>query len=116
MRKKTFMYFRLCVYAALIALFTLVPAERFEGFSLCLFYNFFGFRCVTCGMTRAFANAMHLNFARAWAYNKLILVFFPLFWTVVASDVYAFFRRLRGQEVLSIAERVGLSVFPRSLK
>ena len=49
-----------------------------SGHTLCLFKNIFGRNCPGCGMTHAIISALHLHFADAWHYNKLVVVVLPL--------------------------------------
>lgn len=101
---------RLGLCLAVLLAFVLPPASSYEGFSLCLIYNLFGIKCPTCGMTRAFANAFHFNFSRAWGYNPLIALFFPAFWVVFAGDIIALARLMAGKVWVSPAERVIMAI------
>jgi hypothetical protein len=57
----------------------LIPLNWIEHqHSICLIKNLTGHECPGCGMTRAVLSAMHLQFANAWHYNKLVIVVLPL--------------------------------------
>ena len=59
--------------------FIVVPTSWFEGRrSICLIRNVFGVKCPGCGMTRAISCVFHGNFKKAFEYNKLVVVVFPL--------------------------------------
>jgi len=60
-------------------LFFLIP-KSFLGdtYPICLFRNIFNINCIGCGTTRAVWSVLHLKFADAFEYNKLIIVTFPL--------------------------------------
>jgi len=45
---------------------------------LCSFKRIFGRGCPGCGLTRAFINIGHLDFARAWMFNPSAFVLYPL--------------------------------------
>ena len=55
--------------------------------SLCLFKNAFGVECLGCGMTRALSAWLHADAAAALAYNKLVVVVFPLLCTFLIKDL-----------------------------
>jgi hypothetical protein len=46
--------------------------------SICLFKNIFGIECYGCGIAKAVISVMQLDFARAFNYNKLIVIVMPL--------------------------------------
>ncbi len=70
-------------------LFYLLPEKSiYEGHSICLFVNLFGVECFGCGMTRAVYSAVHLDFARAMSYNKLVVVVLPLLVYVWVMMIY----------------------------
>lgn len=97
-------------------LFLLPPASHYEGYSLCLFYNLFGIKCPTCGMTRAFANAFHLDFGRAAGFNPLIFLFFPTYWVIFLGDVAALILMLCGRTWVSPAEWLIMKIDRRMIR
>lgn len=113
------MYFRITFYFFVFLVFMLVPTDRVENSrSLCIIYNLFGKRCPGCGMTRAFSNIFHANFARAFEYNKLIAVVFPLFALICTNDIWVIGKRvlLKNQPLnedckLSLFERILLKIY-----
>jgi hypothetical protein len=46
--------------------------------TICLYKNITGNECYGCGMTRAILSAIHLKFADAFNYNKLVLFVLPV--------------------------------------
>lgn len=61
-----------------IVLFIL-PSDFFdEGDSVCLSVMLFNMECYGCGMTRAVMHFIHFDFIKAIAYNKLVILVFPL--------------------------------------
>lgn len=70
---------RLAFLLAIAAALALVPLRYFEALpSLCLFRNLAGFECPGCGMTRAILCILHGDFAKAWHFNRAVVVVFPL--------------------------------------
>lgn len=56
-----------------------IPTEFLEGLpALCLFRLTLGVECPGCGMTRAISAVLHGELARAFAFNRGIVVVFPL--------------------------------------
>jgi len=49
-----------------------------ETFPICIYKNITGNECWGCGTTRAVSCIMHFDFSRAYHYNKLIVITFPL--------------------------------------
>ncbi|MBC7448560.1 MAG: DUF2752 domain-containing protein [Hymenobacteraceae bacterium] len=64
------------IWAALLGL----PADFFDhhGPTLCLSRLLLDTECPGCGMTRASMHALHLDFATAWHYNRLVVIVLPL--------------------------------------
>lgn len=65
----------------------LLPVEWIDGpgVPVCIFRNLTGYECWGCGLTRAMVSVMHLELHRAWEFNPLIVVVFPLalwYWVV----------------------------------
>ncbi len=48
----------------------------------CLIYSTFGIPCPTCGMTRAWLAALHLDFKTAFSMH-------PMFWSIPILGIYA---------------------------
>ena len=53
----------------------------------CVFHEFTGLPCVTCGMTRSAIQFFHGHFLAAWQWNPLVFAFLC---GVTAFDLYAF--------------------------
>jgi len=67
------------LYLLLPLIFIAVPTSWFESHrSICLIRTLFGVPCPGCGMTRAISCVFHGHFKRAFQYNKLVVVVFPL--------------------------------------
>ena len=105
------MYIRLLFYILIAAILLIVPLETTESGSICLIYHITGHKCITCGMTRAFANALRLNFERAISFNSLILIVYPAYLVLLLNDVYVFIKRLFGYKSKSIAEWIIFKIF-----
>jgi hypothetical protein len=59
--------------------FVFIPTTWLESRrSVCLIRNLFGVKCPGCGMTRALSCVFHGDFKRAFHYNKLVVIVFPL--------------------------------------
>ena len=66
-------------YLLLPVFFLLVPTSWFEGRrSFCLIRTVFGVRCPGCGMMRAISCVFNGHLRRAFDYNRLVVVVFPL--------------------------------------
>ena len=105
------MYIRLSAYILIAATLLVIPLDVTERGSICLIYNLTGHKCITCGMTRAFANALRFNFTRAISFNPLICVFFPTYLIFFANDFYTYIKRLFGTDCLSLAEKLIYKIF-----
>lgn len=55
--------------------------------TICLFKNIFGVECWGCGITKAVIAVVQCQFVRAFHYNKLVVIVFPLL-------VYAWIREI----------------------
>jgi len=63
----------------LVTIFFLLPKEYLgDSYPICLSRIIFDKNCIGCGTTRAVWSVLHLKFADAFEYNKLIIVTFPL--------------------------------------
>jgi hypothetical protein len=83
--------FFLVAFAALAVL----PTEWLTGLpSVCVFRNFFGIECLTCGMTRAFSSVLHGKLHAAWNYNHLVVIAFPALAAVALHEVFALYRQI----------------------
>ena len=66
------------VLGAFVFLFFL-PADYFDsGQSVCVSVFLFDMECFGCGITRGVMHLMHLDFEKAWEFNKLSYVVLPL--------------------------------------
>ena len=73
----------------------LIPTELLDGApAICLFRLTLGVECPGCGMTRAVSAVLHGELARALAYNRGIVVVFPLLFFAWAASLRASWGRL----------------------
>lgn len=85
---KILRYIRLSLYIIFIILLYTTDVEFIEGRSLCIIYNLFHIKCVTCGMTRALFNLSRGNFIKAINYNYLIIIILPVVLYLIIEDLY----------------------------
>jgi hypothetical protein len=70
---------KILLIISLAAIFYFIPKEYLgEKFPICLFRILFHKKCWGCGTTRAFWCILHLRFQEAFAYNKMVIITFPL--------------------------------------
>ena len=62
---RIFRFIRILLYIILILFLYIVDIDFIEERSLCVIYNLFNIKCVTCGMTRALFNLSRGNFIKA---------------------------------------------------
>lgn len=57
----------------------LLAVDSLSQWNICIFYNYTGIPCPTCGLTRAFASLVKFDFGQAWQYHPLlaIVILFP---------------------------------------
>jgi len=69
-----------------------LPSDYFDqGQSVCLSVVFFDLECYGCGMTRALMHLIHFEFNKAYEYNKLVILVFPLlllWWLKIVSSLF----------------------------
>lgn len=99
MRRRTAARLRLAADIGVIVapvLLHFMPLGWIEGEpSLCLVDNIFGIECWGCGITRATVSVLQFRLADAWAYNRLIVIVFPLLVWVWARTALRMYRELR---------------------
>lgn len=52
---------------------------------MCLMQNVFGVPCPLCGMSRGFAEILHLNFLGGIYYNPFSVIFYPLSFIIITA-------------------------------
>ena len=77
-----------------IVLYAIPDASIYNGKSICLYTNIFGIECWGCGITRAIFSALHLRFAEAWEYNRLVVIVLPILLFEWFRAVYRMLRLL----------------------
>jgi hypothetical protein len=71
-----------------LAFLAAAPFEWFEhGPTLCLSKRFLGIECFGCGMIRALSRLLHGDLAGALAWNRLVVVVFPLWVMFLAREM-----------------------------
>ena len=91
---------RVLSIGVILPLFMLiVPLSSLESYpSLCLFKNIAGIDCIGCGMTRAVSSLLHGDAEKAYRYNRLVVIVFPLLlysWMTFISKEWAALRGRR---------------------
>ena len=77
-----------------------LPANFFdEGEVVCLSRIVFDVECYACGLTRAVQHAMHLEFAQAFAFNRLVVIVLPLLLVIWVKDVRRLYRLVRSEKI-----------------
>jgi hypothetical protein len=61
-----------------IIFFSMPKTYLGDTFPICLYRIILNRKCIGCGITRAVWSVLHLDFAGAYEYNKMIIVSFPL--------------------------------------
>src|SRR5579875_2087166 len=81
-------YGKASILLLLPVLLVLVPTSWLENRpSLCLVRTIFGIRCPGCGMSRAISCVFHGDFKKAFRYNRLVVVVFPLLCYIWLKEV-----------------------------
>ena len=79
----------LFAYIILPIILFFIPLEWLnKQHSICLIKNIFGVECYGCGITRAIISGVQLDFTKAIEYNKMAIIFLPLF-------IYEWFKNLK---------------------
>ncbi len=105
---------RMVLYLILIITFILIDPDKLESRgSFCGSFLIFGIKCPTCGVTRGFCNFLHLNFVKAYSYNKLFTIcIFPLAIFIMIDDVVnTIYRSITKKERYSLFEYFVIKVF-----
>jgi Protein of unknown function (DUF2752) len=69
----------LAIWLALPFVFWWLPADQFDcGQSICPSQLLLHKDCPGCGLIRATQHFMHLHISKAWGFNKLIVITFPV--------------------------------------
>jgi hypothetical protein len=108
------------LYILLPLAFIVVPTSWIESRrSICLIRILFGVPCPGCGMTRAISCVFHGHFKRAFQYNKLIVIVFPLLCHIWLQGVTTEYKKLhheaqgeRGISVRRGGDGVGCPPYP----
>lgn len=99
-------YLRFGIMVGIALLLMVVPIDEIESRSFCIIYHMTKQRCLGCGMTRAFANILRLNFRRAIEYNALILIMYPIYLIIVINDATVLLRKLFGKNSESFTDKL----------
>ena len=95
-------YWRAIAVALLPLALYFIPRESlFEHtHTLCVVHNLTGEECWGCGMTRALASVLYLDFESAWTYHRGVAVVAPLLGWLWLKWIYKELRgvKLRNEE------------------
>ncbi len=89
MFRKLFFYTSniITILAPIVLLF--FPATLFDkGESVCLSVQLANISCYACGMTKAVMHFIHLDFSKAWEFNKLSFVVVPMLFALWVKAIY----------------------------
>lgn len=76
----------------------LIPIDYIEANPVPCIYRIIVHRnCIGCGMTRAALNLIHLNISRAFFYNKLVIIVFPLICFCYGKYIMKYIRTLNSK-------------------
>lgn len=93
--EKTWLVAKLAIFLfvpLLLAAKSLDVLEQERTF--CLFKTFLGHECWGCGLFKATVACLKLDFVRAFHYNKLIVIVFPLIVCYWAKELYVMVKGL----------------------
>jgi uncharacterized protein DUF2752 len=107
---------RLPLLLLAVAALCLIPPEMLErGPNLCLWSWLFHLRaCPACGSTRALASFFHGHFARAFAFNRNIVVTGPALLALIALDSLRLLREAFAAPPSSLNSSREANTFSRS--
>lgn len=111
---RIFRFIRILLYIILILFLYIVDIDFIEERSLCVIYNLFNIKCVTCGMTRALFNLSRGNFIKAINYNYLIIIILPILLYLIIEDSFKIiFTKLEIEEDIkfSLIEKIFIRLF-----
>lgn len=111
---RIFRFIRILLYIILILFLYIVDIDFIEERSLCVIYNLFNIKCVTCGMTRALFNLSRGNFIKAINYNYLIIIILPILLYLIIEDSFKIiFTKLEIKEDIkfSLIEKIFIRLF-----
>lgn len=75
------------ILAPIVLLF--MPKSFFDkGESICLSVLLANTECYACGMTKAVMHFIHLDFAKAWEFNKLSFIVVPMMFAMWIKAIY----------------------------
>lgn len=94
--RKIILFLIFWILVAILALgLIVIPAERIGlGPNLCIYKAIFHKSCPGCGMTRAFAACLKGNIQQAIAYNRMIVIVFPLMVYILLKKLYSDLHRI----------------------
>jgi hypothetical protein len=89
--------FALLAVASVVLL--ILPSDFFdEGQSICLSVLLANKECYACGMTRGIQHLIHLEFSKAYEFNKLSFVAFPLLLFVLGTELKDLIKEVKEQQ------------------
>ncbi len=74
-----------------------LPSDYFDsGQSICVSVLLFDIQCYACGLTRAIQHLIHFEFQEAFAFNRLVVIVFPLILYLVLLESFKVYKEYRG--------------------
>jgi len=89
-KRKLKYFFYFCLFGiSLVLLF--LPKDYFDtGQSMCVSVVLLNKQCYACGMTRAIQHLIHFDFLKAYYFNKISFIVFPLLVFMIVTDFIKF--------------------------
>ena len=73
------------------------PANYFDnGQTICPSKLFLTIDCFGCGLSRSTQHLVHFQFKKAWEFNRLIIIVFPLlfyYWIIGIKHIFLIFKK-----------------------
>ncbi len=67
-----------------------------SGYSICLWKNLFHIECIGCGITKSILLVLHLEFSKAFQYNKLVVIILPIIFFIWTKIIWKkFFSKIK---------------------
>ncbi len=86
--KKPIAYTLAVLLATAFITLLILPANYFDtGRASCMSVILFDMECYGCGMTRAIQHLLHLDFQKAYEFNKLSFIVLPLAIIMIAWEL-----------------------------
>jgi Protein of unknown function (DUF2752) len=104
---KSFYMAKAIVLAIFPLVLLLLPADFFDrGPDVCVFTLLSGYHCWGCGITRGCMHLIHLQWQKAYDYNKLTFIVLPILCGLVVADFRKSILRYRELKMAENAKAV----------